>query len=78
MRNDFKVYENLVLLTQIGLIMMIPIFAGVYIGNWIDKQLNTGSIFLLIFVLVGVASAFMNFYKFTMKKFPNKNKKNKK
>ena len=75
MKKDFKVYKNLVLLTHIGLIMMIPIFAGVFIGKFLDEKFNTGSIFLLIFILVGVASAFMNLYKYTMKGIDDKNKR---
>lgn len=67
-KEKFKMYENLAFLTQIGLMMIIPIFLSVYVGNYIDKKLGTGSLFLLIFIGLGVASAFLNLYKVTMKR----------
>lgn len=65
-KNKFQIYENLAFVSQIGIMMVVPIFLGVYIGNWIDEKLNTGSIFLLIFVVLGVASSFLNLYKVTV------------
>lgn len=64
--NKFRIYENLVFVSQIGIMMIVPIFLGVFVGNWIDSKLNTNSIFLLLFIVLGVASAFLNLYKVTM------------
>jgi F0F1-type ATP synthase assembly protein I len=63
----FKDYENLGLITQIGMIMIIPIFVGLFGGKWLDDQLNTGNIFLLLGILLGVITAFLNLYRYTMK-----------
>jgi len=63
----FKDYENLGLITQIGMIMIIPIFAGLFGGKWLDEQLNTGNIFLLVGIILGVIIAFLNLYRYTMK-----------
>ncbi|MCT4566254.1 MAG: AtpZ/AtpI family protein [Maledivibacter sp.] len=63
----YKMYENLVFVTQIGLMMALPIVICVIIGNYIDEKLGTGSIFLLIFIALGVASSFLNLYKITMR-----------
>jgi F0F1-type ATP synthase assembly protein I len=65
---SFKDLENLALLTHIALIMIIPIFASVFAGNWIDKKLGTNNIFLLIFVILGVIISFLNLYRFTVKR----------
>jgi len=64
---NFKDYENLGLITQIGMIMIIPIFAGLFGGKWLDERLNTGNIFLLIGIILGVIIAFLNLYRYTMK-----------
>lgn len=69
----YKMYENLVFVTQIGLMMAIPIVMSVLIGNYIDEKLGTGSIFLLIFIGLGVASSFLNLYKI-MNRILNKRK----
>ncbi len=69
----YKMYENLAFVTQIGLMMAIPIVLSVIIGNYIDEKLGTGSIFLLIFIGLGVASSFLNLYKI-MNRLLNKRK----
>ena len=66
MNNRFKIYENLAFIGQIGIMMIVPIFIGVFIGNWLDSKVHTNGIFLLIFILLGVASSFLNLYKVTL------------
>ncbi len=65
---NYKMYENLAFLTHVGLMMVIPIFLGVFFGNYLDEKFQTGSIFLLIFIIIGVLSAFLNIYKVAMKR----------
>lgn len=55
--------ENLVLISQIGISMLIPIFGGVYVGRWIDGKFNTTPIFLFVFIAMGVIVAFINLFK---------------
>lgn len=69
----FKDYENLALITQISFIMIIPIFGGLLLGKWLDEKLQTGNIFLLVMVILGVIIAFLNLFKYTMKGIKNKN-----
>jgi len=47
-------YENLFYISQIGISMVVPIFAGVYIGNYLDDKFSTGGILLLVFIILGV------------------------
>jgi F0F1-type ATP synthase assembly protein I len=67
-KKNFRMYENLAFLTQLGLMMAIPIFVGVYMGSYLDTRFNTGSLFLLICIGIGVLSAFLNLYKIAMKR----------
>ena len=69
----FKDYENLTLITQISFIMIIPIFGGLLLGKWLDEKLQTGNIFLLVMIILGVIIAFLNLFKYTMKGIKNKN-----
>lgn len=66
-KDKYKMYENLIFVTQIGLMMALPIVICVLLGNYIDEKLGTGSIFLLIFIGLGVASSFLNLYKIMMR-----------
>ncbi|SHJ65534.1 AtpZ/AtpI family protein [Paramaledivibacter caminithermalis] len=63
----YKIYENLAFVTQIGLMMIIPIVISVLLGHYIDEKLGTGNLFLLIFIALGVASSFLNLYKVMMR-----------
>ena len=71
--NKFKIYENLALITQIGLIMIVPILLSIFIGKFIDDKLGTGNIFLFIFIIIGVSASFINLYKVAMRGY-NKRK----
>lgn len=72
---DFKALKNLAYLTQIAFVMITPILLGVYIGNYIDEKLGTEPIIMLICVILGVGTAFMNLYKFAMSVTEKKEKK---
>ncbi len=72
--HKFSIFQNLSLITHLGILMILPIFGGVFLGNWIDKKLQTGNVFLLIFVIIGVASGFLNVYKVVMKDIKKKSK----
>lgn len=65
-KKDFRMYENLALLSQVGIMMVVPIAGGLFAGNWLDKALGTSPIFLLICIFLGTASAFLSLYKFTL------------
>ncbi|MBU5676591.1 AtpZ/AtpI family protein [Alkaliphilus sp. MSJ-5] len=67
--------ENLVLISQIGISMMVPIGIGLYIGKWLDDRLETGPIFLFIFIIIGVVSAFMSLFKITQSSSESKKRK---
>jgi len=58
--------KNLGLITQVGLLMAIPIFLCVFGGIWLDERFGTSPLFLIIFIILGVLSAFRNMYKIIM------------
>lgn len=51
------------LVTQVGVMMLVSILGCTFIGKFIDYKLNTGSIFTMIFIVLGVGGAFMSVYK---------------
>ncbi|SDY67356.1 Putative F0F1-ATPase subunit Ca2+/Mg2+ transporter [Proteiniborus ethanoligenes] len=57
-----KILENLALVSQIGISMLVPILGGILLGNFIDKKLGTGVIFLLTFCVLGIISSFVTLF----------------
>lgn len=68
-----EVARSFSLMTQLGLIVVVCMFGCGYIGLLIDKKLNTSPIFSIIFLLLGIASAFLSIYK-TLKIYIKKGK----
>lgn len=52
--------QNLALISQVGLMMVVPILGGVWVGNWLDVKFGTGSLFMIVLMLLGVGAAFRN------------------
>lgn len=71
MRNS-RVIRALMLVTQLGISMMVPIFLCVFAGGFIDKKAGTGC-FFPIFLVLGMAAAFRNVY-YLLKPFYVKDK----
>lgn len=63
---NFGAVKNLAYLTQIAFIMLTPILLGVYFGNILDKKFGTSPWILLLCIVLGVGTAFLNLYKFVM------------
>lgn len=64
MKGNGPVVKGLLMITQIGISMIVPIFLGAYLGHRIDRWLGTG-FFFLIFLFFGILAAFRNIYKLT-------------
>lgn len=67
-KNKLKALKYIVLANYIGFSVAAPIFGGVLIGKFLDEKFNTRFIFTIIFVVLGIAGAFTNFYVLTIKK----------
>jgi len=59
---------------SLGLAMVIAIFGCLMIGVYLDKKLGTDTIFTPLFLVIGVAAGFRNFYLFIKSTFPDKEK----
>jgi len=60
--------QNLALLSQVGIMMLVPIFGCVWLGQFLDKKFGTGSLFLIVGIILGVGAAFRNLYQLAMQK----------
>jgi len=62
------IMQNFALVSQVGIMMLVPILGGVVIGNFLDNKLGTQAIFLIIFIILGVGTSFRNLYTLAKQK----------
>lgn len=50
--------------SSLGIALVIAVFGCLFLGLYIDRKLGTGSIFTVLFLVIGVAAGFRNYYIF--------------
>lgn len=58
MKNKTRILANLALVTQIGLTVALILIFFIFLGKVLDDKLGTKVVFLIIFTIIGVLSAF--------------------
>ena len=56
------VFKQLLTVSSIGISMALAIFIGLAIGVFLDRSFSTKPWFTIIFLFVGIISAFRNLY----------------
>ena len=62
-KETHKIFEQLVLVSQLGLTMVGCIGLGFAIGYYLDKWLETRGIFLTLFILLGIVGGGFTVYR---------------
>ena len=62
-RENRKIFEQLTLVSQLGLTMAGSIGLGFAIGYFLDKWLGTKGIFLTLFILLGIGGGGYTVYR---------------
>lgn len=60
-----EIGKALALVTQLGVSMLVPIFLCLLIGTFLDKVFHTGSVFMLVFIILGICAGFRSVYMLT-------------
>lgn len=66
-----SIVQALAVASQFGITLVVAVVLGFFAGQWLDNRLNTGIVFTLIGVLLGLAGtvvSFLNLYRATMRK----------
>ena len=53
-------FQALAVASQFGITLAVSVVLGYFAGHWLDDRLNTGIIFTLIGVLLGLVGAVLN------------------
>ena len=64
------IVQALAVASQFGITLVVAVVLGFFVGQWLDGRLNTGIVFTLIGVLLGLAGtaiSFVNLYRATLR-----------
>ncbi len=61
-------FYYLTLVTQLGLVVVLTILVGFFIGLFIDKNAGTSPVFMAVFTVIGIAAGLFNAYQMIMRK----------
>jgi ATP synthase protein I len=73
-RIDSNILKTLSLITQLGVIIVVSTFVGLFIGKALDGLFST-SFFSITFLIFGIIAAFKNAYTLLMKQIKEKDEK---
>jgi len=66
-KNKDEVYRILGMVGSFGFTTAGAIAGGYFLGNYLDKKLNTAPWLMLTFILLGIAGSFIEFFKLIKK-----------
>lgn len=66
MRKNSEILKALTLVSQLGVMVIVTIFLGLFVGKILDSVLST-SFLTIIFLVLGVIAAFRNAYILIMR-----------
>lgn len=55
--------------SSIGIAMVLAIFGCLLLGNYLDRKFDSGHVFTVIFLMIGIAAGFRNIYVLIKKNF---------
>ena len=61
MRDKHGIGQAIVMITQLSINMLVPVFMCLFIGIWLDKQLGTGWL-TLVFLILGIMGGIRGVY----------------
>jgi|ADurb_Ile_03_Slu_FD_contig_91_183916_length_1417_multi_5_in_0_out_0_3 F0F1-type ATP synthase assembly protein I len=68
-KDSKKAAMHFVYASSFGIAMVIAVFGGILIGNWLDRKLGTGYKFAFLFLIIGIIAGFWNLYKWVRQTF---------
>jgi ATP synthase protein I len=62
-KNKNRQFMEIAQMTSVGFGLVISMVIGWFIGNLIDKHFHTAPVFMLIFLLFGIAAGIINVFR---------------
>ena len=61
MRDTQGIGQAIVMITQLSINMLVPVFMCLFIGIWLDKRLGTGWL-TLVFLILGIMASIRSMF----------------
>ncbi|MFZ2417046.1 MAG: AtpZ/AtpI family protein [Smithellaceae bacterium] len=55
--------------SSIGIAMVLAIFGCLLLGNYLDQRFDSGHVFTIVFLLIGISAGFRNIYVLIQRNF---------
>ena len=55
--------------SSIGIAMVLAIFGCLLLGSYLDRKFDSGHVFTIVFLLIGISAGFRNIYALIKKNF---------
>jgi ATP synthase protein I len=55
--------------SSIGIAMVLAIFGCLLLGSYLDRKFDSGHVFTIVFLLIGISAGFRNIYVLIQKNF---------
>jgi len=68
-KENRKYAIQMAMASSIGIAMILAIFGCLMIGVYLDKKFDSGNVFKVIFLAIGIAAGFRNLYALVKKNF---------
>ncbi len=76
MKYHRNVYRSLVMITQFGISMLVPVFLCSFLGIYLDGKLGT-QFFMIALFFMGAAAGFRNIYRMAKTIYEEKSERDK-
>ncbi len=67
--DEKKSFVHMAYAGSVGLAFVLLIFGGLFVGNWLDRKLETSFLFTTLLFVAGVAAGFRNLYVLIKRSF---------
>jgi ATP synthase protein I len=55
--------------SSIGIAMVVAIFGCLLLGSYLDRKFDSGNVFSIVFLIIGISAGFRNIYVLIKKNF---------
>ena len=64
-----KLSIQMAMASSIGIAMVLAIFGCLLLGSYLDRKFDSGHVFTIVFLLIGISAGFRNIYVLIKKNF---------
>jgi ATP synthase protein I len=64
-----KLSIQMAMASSIGIAMVLAIFGCLLLGSYLDRKFDSGHVFTIVFLLIGISAGFRNIYVLIQRNF---------